>query len=149
MAISLANLDVGGLFSGIGTLAKDLRTAFTGKEPIDSNKAAELAMKVQELEAAVEQSRLSVMVAEASSADKWTSRARPGFMYLFYLVVICLVIVAPFMGIFFPVQMQQFYTNVANGFKAIPDIMWQTFGVGYLGYVGARTFEKKKNLNIS
>ncbi len=114
MAISLANLDVGGLFSGIGTLAKDLRTAFTGKEPIDANKAAELAMKVQELETAVEQSRISVMVAEASSQDKWTSRARPGFMYLFYLVVICLVIVAPFMGIFFPVQMQQFYPNVAN-----------------------------------
>ena len=144
MSISLANLDIGGLFSGIGTLAKDIRTAFTGKEPLDANKAAELAMKVQELESSVEQARISVMIAEASSTDKWTSRARPGFMYLFYIVVAMMVIFAPFMGIFFPLQMDTFYVNVAKGFKAIPDIMWQTFGVGYLGYVAARQYGKIK-----
>lgn len=144
MAISLANLDIGGLFSGIGTLAKDIRTAITGKEPLDANKAAELAMQIQALESSVEQARISVMIAEASSSDKWTSRARPGFMYLFYLVVTVLVILAPFVGIFFPAQMQQFYVNVAAGFKAIPDIMWQTFGVGYLGYVAARQYGKIK-----
>ena len=141
--VSLANLDVGGLFSGIGSLAKDLRTAFTGKEPLDATKAAELALKVQELESNVEQARISVMIAEASSADKWTSRARPAFMYVFYLVIIILVLGAPFMGIFFPSQMQQFYINVASGFEAIPDIMWQTFGVGFVGYSLARSYDKK------
>jgi len=144
MGISLANLDIGGVFSGIGQLAKDLRTAFTGKEPIDATRAAELALKVQELESSVEQARISVMVAEASSGDKWTSRARPGFMYLFYAVVVALVLLAPFMGIFFPAQMAQFYSNVAAGFQAIPDIMWQTFGVGYLGYVAARQYGKSR-----
>ena len=141
--VSLANLDVGGLFSGIGSLAKDLRTTFTGKEPLDATKAAELALKVQELESNVEQARISVMIAEASSADKWTSRARPAFMYVFYLVIIILVLGAPFMGIFFPSQMQQFYINVASGFEAIPDIMWQTFGVGFVGYSLARSYDKK------
>lgn len=144
MALSLANLDVGGLFSGIGTLAKDIRTAITGQEPLDANRAAEIALKVQELESQIESARVSVMIAEASSSDKWTSRARPGFMYLFYLVVVVLVIVAPFMGIFYPAQMQQFYVNVAAGFNALPDIMWQTFGVGYLGYVAARQYGKIK-----
>lgn len=144
MSISLANLDIGGVFSGIGQLAKDLRVAFTGKEPISADRAAELALKVQELETSIEQSRISVMIAEASSSDKWTSRARPGFMYLFYAVVTVLVILAPFMGIFFPDQMKQFYANVAEGFEAIPDIMWQTFGVGYLGYVAARQYGKSK-----
>jgi hypothetical protein len=144
MGVSLATVEVGGIFSGIGQLARDLRVAFTGKEPISADKAAELALKVQELEASIEQSRISVMLAEASSADKWTSRARPGFMYLFYLVVLTLVILAPFVGVFYPSQMQQFYTNVAAGFKAIPDIMWQTFGVGYLGYVAARQYGKVK-----
>ena len=144
MAISLANLDIGGVFSGIGQLAKDLRVAFTGKEPISADKAAELALKVQELETSIEQSRISVMIAEASSTDKWTSRARPGFMYLFYAVVTMLVMFAPAVGIFFPEQMKQFYVNVAEGFKAIPDIMWQTFGVGYLGYVAARQYGKVK-----
>lgn len=88
--------------------------------------------------------QMSAIIAEAQSADPWTSRARPGFMYLFYLVVVCLVIIAPVAGIFFPGQMEQFYRNVAEGFKAIPDIMWQTFGVGYLGYVAARQYGKVK-----
>jgi len=144
MGISLANLDVGGIFSGIGQLAKDLRTAFTGKEPLDANKAAELALKVQELESNIEQARISIMVAEASSSDKWTSRARPGFLYLFYLVVVVLALAAPFVGIFFPAQMGQFYINVKAGFEAVPEAMWWTFTTGYLGYVGARQYGKIK-----
>jgi len=144
MGISLANLDVGGLFSGIGTLAKDIRTALTGKEPISADKAAEIALKVQELEATVEQSRVSILIAEASSSDKWTSRARPYFMYVFYLVLICLVLLAPLIGVFFPAQMTQFYVNVAAGFKAIPDAMWATFTAGYLGYTAARQYGKGK-----
>jgi hypothetical protein len=141
---SIANLDIGGVFSGVGQLAKDLRTAFTGKEPISADKAAELAVKVQELESKVEEGRISVLVAEAASSDKFTSRARPSFMYVFYAVVLCLTLFAPFVGIFFPSQMMQFYANVQYGFKAIPDIMWQTFGVGYLGYVAAREYGKSK-----
>ncbi len=142
MGFSLANVDVGGIFSGIGQLAKDLRTAFTGQEPLDANKAAELALKVQELEGSIEQARISIMVAEASSADKWTSRARPGFLYLFYLVVVVLALGAPFVGIFFPAQMSQFYVNVKAGFEAVPEAMWWTFTTGYLGYVGARQYGK-------
>ena len=142
MGFSLANVDIGGVFSGIGQLAKDLRTAFTGKEPIDGTKAAELALKVQELECNIEQARISIMVAEAYSADKWTSRARPGFLYLFYLVVVVLALGAPFVGIFFPAQMSQFYVNVKAGFEAVPEAMWWTFTTGYLGYVGARQYGK-------
>ena len=142
--ISLAEIDVGSVLTGAGSFLKDIRTAITGREPISADKAAELALEAEKIEAAIETARTSILVAEASSQDKWTSRARPGFMYLFYLVVSVLVLVAPFVGIFNPNAMQQFYVNVAAGFKAIPDIMWQTFGVGYLGYVGARTWEKKK-----
>ena len=46
---------VSGFLSTIGKTAKDLRAAFTGKEIIDANKAAELALKAQELESAIEQ----------------------------------------------------------------------------------------------
>lgn len=145
MGISLAEINVGDALKGAGQFFKDIRTALTGKEPLDANKAAELALKAQEMETTIETTRLSVMVAEASSADKWTSRARPMFMYVFYSLVICLVIIAPFVGVFFPVQMQQFYANVGAGFKAIPDIMWETFGVGYLGYSAARSWDKNKS----
>jgi hypothetical protein len=40
--------------------------------------------------------------------------------------------------------------QVINGFRdwlgAIPDEMWWLFGAGYLGYAGARTFEKRKGV---
>jgi len=144
MSVSLANIDVGGVLSGAGDFLKSLRAAITGKEPLDANKAAELALKAQELEATLEQTKLSIAVAEASSLDKWTSRARPSFMYVFYFLLISLVIVAPFIGVFFPVQMETFYKNVKAGFEAVPDAMWATFSVGYLGYTAARQYGKVK-----
>lgn len=144
MDIAGINLDVGSVLSGAGQLAKDLRTAITGKEPIDATKAADLALKVQELEGSIEKGRMGVIIAEAQSTDPWTSRARPSFMYVFYFVLIVLIICAPFMGIFYPDKMQLFYVNVDRGFKAIPDALWATFSVGYLGYVAARQYGKSK-----
>jgi len=144
MGLSLANLDVGGLFTGIGTLAKDIRTAITGKEPIDANKAAELALKVQEMETAVETARLSVMVAEASSQDKWTSRARPAFMYVVYIFIL-----AAFpMGLvfaFFPEKGTLIAEGVNAWLSSIPESMWYLFGAGYLGYTTARSVDKNKS----
>lgn len=144
MDFSGLKIDVGSAVAGLGSLAKDLRTAITGKEPLDVNKAAEIAYKVEELGAAIDKTRISIMLAEASSTDPWTSRARPGFMYVFYAVILSLVLLAPFMGIFFQAQMTQFYVNVAAGFKAIPDAMWATFTTGYLGYTAARQYGKSK-----
>jgi len=48
--IKIENL--GSIFSGIGTLVKDIRTAITGKEPMDATKVAELQAKLIEIEAA-------------------------------------------------------------------------------------------------
>lgn len=144
MEIAGINIDVGSVLSGAGQLAKDLRTAITGKEPIDATKAAELALKVQELEGSIEKGRMGIIIAEASSTDPWTSRARPSFMYVFYFVLLALIIIAPFVGVFYPDKMGLFYVNVDRGFKAIPDALWATFSVGYLGYVAARQYGKAK-----
>lgn len=86
----------------------------------------------------------SAITSEATSEDKWTSRARPMFMYVFYAILLNLVIIAPLVGVFFPAQMTLFFTNVALGFKAIPEELWWLFGTGYLGYTTARTIEKRK-----
>lgn len=94
-----------------------------------------------------ELSRLSMahqaITAEAKSTDPWTSRARPMFMYTFYLILLNLTIVAPALGVFFPEQMTTFFTNVKLGFVAIPEPLWWLFGSGYLGYTTARTVEKR------
>ncbi len=87
---------------------------------------------------------MSAILAEASSADKWTSRARPSFMYVFYFIIIGLVFVAPLVGVFYPNQMSFFLSNVGKGFAAIPEPMWWTFSAGYLGYAGARSYEKTR-----
>lgn len=97
-----------------------------------------------ELEAAKIQ--MSAIIAEAQSADPYTSRARPSFMYVFYTLLLSLVVVAPFVGVFFPEQMDMFFNNVGKGFHAIPEELWWTFTAGYLGYTGARTIEKKNRL---
>lgn len=94
--------------------------------------------QLKELEA-----NLSAILAEAQSTDPWTSRARPSFMYLFYLVILAMVVVAPIIGIFFPESMDLFFHNVDKGFKAIPEALWWAFSAGYLGYGGYRTYEKK------
>lgn len=144
MNLAGLNIDLGQAVSGLGTLAKSIREAITGEAILDPNKKAELLMKAQELESALETTRMSIMVAEASSTDKWTSRARPGFLYLFYVVILALTIIAPIIGVFSPFAMSTFYTNVKFGFEAVPTEMWWTFTTGYLGYTAARQYGKTK-----
>ena len=88
--------------------------------------------------------QMSAIVAEAQSADPWTSRARPSFMYVIYIVILLGV---P-MGVLSALH-PDMATRIAEGFKAwlaaVPSELWTLFGVGYLGYTGARTFEKAKD----
>lgn len=143
MSINRANLDIGNLFGGLGRLAKDIRTAITGKEPIDAAKAAELALLVQELEAGIEKARLSIVLAEASSQDAWTSRARPTFLYVIYILILTAIPMG-FIHAFDPTLA----TNIATGFgawlKAIPTELYTLFGAGYLGYGAFRSIDKRR-----
>lgn len=90
------------------------------------------------------EARYSAITAEANSSDPWTSRARPSFLYVFYGILLSLVVLAPAIGVLNPAAMSAFFANVAAGFEAIPEALWWTFSAGYLGYTGARTFEKQK-----
>ena len=93
--------------------------------------------ELKELEA-----RMSVMVEEAKSQDPWTSRARPTFMYVIYIMILAAV---P-MGIVSAIN-HQIAVEVATGMQAwlaaIPDGLWATFGIGYTGYAIARSQDKK------
>lgn len=133
-----------GLFGGIGQLAKDIRTAVTGKEPIDSTKAAELALKAAELESAIEQARLSVMLAEAASQDKWTSRGRPMFLYVMYIFLLAGLPMGV-LSIFRPDTATAIAAGCNAWLSAIPEEMWWLFGAGYLGYSTVRTVDKVKS----
>lgn len=88
---------------------------------------------------------LSAILAEANSTDPWTSRARPSFLYVIY-VMILMAIPMGFLSAYDPVTA----TNVANGMRqwlsAIPEDLYTLFGVGYLGYTGVRSWEKRSGL---
>ena len=87
--------------------------------------------------------RFSAIVAEAQSQDPWTSRARPSFMYVMY----ALLLAALPMGVLFAFQpdtAQAVTDGVGRWLNALPEELWWLFGAGYLGYSGARTFEKVK-----
>jgi len=92
------------------------------------------------------QLQMSSIVAEANSQDPWTSRARPSFLYLFYAIVAFMVVAAPLIGVIYPEKMDLFFMNVTKGFNAIPEALWYTFTVGYLGYTGGKTFEAVKGV---
>lgn len=111
----------------------------------EAREKAKLELAKEENQQALNELQLSMsaILAEAQSSDPWTSRSRPSFLYVFYLILLVLILIAPVVGIFYPAGMAQFYSNVAAGFAAIPDELWTTFTVGYLGYAGARTMEKK------
>jgi hypothetical protein len=113
----------------------------------DPEKKAEAQAKLLTLQQSGELKELeiamSAILAEAQSSDPWTSRARPSFLYVVYIIILSAI---P-MGILHAVSPET-ATNIAIGFKAwlaaIPDPMWTLFGAGYLGYAGARSFDKRK-----
>lgn len=133
----------GGLLGGIGQLARDIREAVVGKEA-SPELLADLQKKTMDLELATVNAQMEMITAEAKSSDPWTSRARPMFMYVFYLILLVCGLIAPLAGIWRPQDMSLFFSNMALGFKAIPSDLYALFGAGYLGYTGFRTFEKVK-----
>ena len=128
----------------IGPISDLISKVFDKVWPDPEKKAAaqlELIRMQQSGELATMQTQLSAILAEAQSADPWTSRARPSFMYVIYILIL--------MGIpmgFVSAWKPDTAVAVAHGLQmwlaAIPDSLYTLFGVGYLGYAGSRTIEK-------
>src|SRR6185369_15325856 len=85
------------------------------------------------------QAQLSAILAEAGSNDPWTSRARPSFLYVMYFILL-LCVFGGILGIWYPQQTALAAANINAMLKAIPSDLYELFGLGYLGYTGARSF---------
>ncbi len=88
--------------------------------------------------------KMSAIVEEAKSKDKWTSRARPAFLYVMYFVIMSCFF-GGILGIWWPTQVFQAADNIERLLAAIPEALWYLFGSGYLGYCGVRTYDKNKD----
>ena len=88
---------------------------------------------------------MQAIVAEASSHDRWTSRARPSFLYVMYGLILWAI---P-MGIIAAAD-PRMAQGIAGGMTAylrgIPEELYALFGTGYLGYTAARTWGKVKGV---
>ena len=90
--------------------------------------------------------QLAAIIAEAESADPWTSRARPAFLYVMYVLLLW----ALPMGLVAAVQ-PQMAADISRGIttylNALPEPLYALFGTGYLGYTAARQWGKFKGLD--
>jgi hypothetical protein len=116
----------------------------------DPEARARAKLELLQLEGSLEmeavRTQLSAIIAEAQSADPWTSRARPSFLYVIYLMLLWSLpmgLVAAFKP--------DIAANIAAGMNAylngIPEPLYALFGTGYLGYTAARTWGKIKGVD--
>jgi len=106
---------------------------------------AKLEMKKMEQSGELEgiKVQMSAILAEAQSADPWTSRARPSFLYVMYIMILAAIPMG-ILSAFNP----DIAVKIADGLKAwlnaIPNELWAVFGIGYTGYTVARSAWDKK-----
>jgi hypothetical protein len=140
-AVNVSLEGIGGLITGIGSAAKDIRAAITGKSVIDPAAQAELEKKVLELENKAQEIQNSVAIAqaniameEAKSTKLFIAGARPAILWICGIVVLYTYIVSPILK--------------ACGVP-VPDMamsdLWPVV-TGMLGLGTMRTYEKSKGV---
>ncbi|NJC32528.1 hypothetical protein GGR88_000002 [Sphingomonas jejuensis] len=128
----------------IGPLARIIDKVVPDPAARDAAKLELIRMEGgQELEAIRVQ--MSAILAEAASADPWTSRARPSFLYVMYALLLWAI---P-MGLIAAVRPQA-ADAIARGMSAylngLPEPLYALFATGYLGYTAARAWGKAKGV---
>ena len=92
------------------------------------------------------EARLQAIVAEANSTDPWTSRARPSFLYVMYVLILTALPMG-LLSAFSPATA----SDIASGMNAylggLPEPLYALFGTGYLGYTAARQWGKVKGVD--
>ena len=87
--------------------------------------------------------QMAAVLAEATSPDPWTSRARPSFLYVMYALLLWSI---P-MGLIAAVQ-PDMALAIGRGMNAylngLPEPLYALFGTGYLGYTVAREWGKAR-----
>ncbi|HET6537058.1 MAG TPA: holin family protein [Sphingopyxis sp.] len=129
----------------IGPVARLIDKIIPDPEARDRAKLELLKLESsQEMEAL--KTQMAAIIAEANSADPWTSRARPSFLYVIYVLLLWAI---P-MGLIAAAR-PEMAVSIASGMNAylagIPEPLYALFGTGYLGYTAARAWGKAKGID--
>ena len=89
--------------------------------------------------------QMKAIIAEAQSSDPWTSRARPSFMYVMY-VLILFSIPMGMISVADADAARAIGEGMTHYLRALPEELYALFGTGYLGYTAARTWGKVKGV---
>lgn len=117
-----------GLFEGIGKMAKDLRTAITGVDPV---RRAELEAKLAELEYAALNAQAQINMEEAKSESLFVSGWRPYIGWVCGIALTVQYVVLPLLYAF------DIADAIALDFSELVTLL-----VGMLGFGYYRTKEK-------
>ncbi|HEV2177366.1 MAG TPA: 3TM-type holin [Terriglobia bacterium] len=100
---------------------------------------AQLEERRDEIEAARDEALAAVqsknITAETQSEDAYVRRARPTFLYMMILAIGIDLIIFPVLSL---------ATHHGLNILEIPGAYLELFGVGFLGYTGARSWEKTR-----
>tara|TARA_R110002072_G_scaffold116942_6_gene247647 strand:+ start:3249 stop:3662 length:414 start_codon:yes stop_codon:yes gene_type:complete len=89
------------------------------------------------------EARLGAIVAEAGSQDPWTSRARPSFLYVIYVLLLWSLPMGV-LAAFSPATARDIAAGMNAYLAGLPEPLYALFGTGYLGYTAARQWGKVK-----
>lgn len=129
----------------IGPIASIIDKIIPDKEARAKAKLELIALEGSQ-EMKIIEAQLQAIVAEANSTDPWTSRARPSFLYVMYV----LLLAALPMGVlsaFSPATAREIAAGMNAYLAGLPEPLYALFGTGYLGYTAARQWGKVKGVD--
>lgn len=125
----LVNIDVGSVLTGLGSLAKDIRQAWTGKDP-------DLEKKLLEIEATAQKAQMDINIAEAQNPNMFVAGWRPAVGWICALALFWYFFLSPFLTYIF----QLFKLNMEIPVFDTGELI--TLLLGMLGIGGMRSFDK-------
>ncbi|TPG13050.1 hypothetical protein EAH84_06430 [Sphingomonas oligophenolica] len=80
-----------------------------------------------------------------AAPDPWVSRARPGFLYVIYALLLWSIPMG-LIAAFRPALADAIAHGMTAYLNGLPEPLYALFGTGYLGYTAARSWGKAKGV---
>jgi len=141
MALGAINIDTGAIGNLFGKIVDKIFPDKTEAEKVKAQMMQfQMTGNLEELKTI-----LAPFLAEAQSADKWTSRARPSYLYVMYILILWAIPMAV-ISVISPNTATQMAAGAKAWLSAIPDYLWGVFGASFAVYNIARSYDKGKTV---